>query len=143
MPRWSKNTKVELLRSVSLFGSCTNKELQSIAGLADEVEVPAGYVLTKEGQPGAEFFIVVEGKAKASLRAKLLSTYGPGDFFGEMALLERQPRAATITAQTPMKLLVLSHATFWRFLREAPTVALNMLKGVAHRLREFEKAPTY
>jgi CRP-like cAMP-binding protein len=139
----SKNAKIELLKSVSLFATCTKPELAHAASLFDEVEVREGYVLTKEGEPGREFFVVVDGRARVTLRGKKLDTLGPGAFFGEMALLEREPRAATVTAETPMKLLVLTAAAFATFVHEVPAAALNILRGMAQRLRAIEKGPRY
>src|SRR5436305_1523823 len=83
--RSSNDRKVELLSKVSLFGECNARELSRIAALADEIEVEKGAVLTKEGMPGRECFVVSEGKATARLRAKKLASYGPGDVLGEMA----------------------------------------------------------
>ena len=141
--RGKKLSKADLLANVALFSGCSKKELAKIASLADEVSVPEGYVLTREGKPGAEFFVIAEGGAKVTLRGRKLNELGPGAFFGEMALLEREPRAATITALTPMKLFVLSSSQFIRFLEEAPTAGVKIMRGLAHRLRAVEKAPHY
>jgi CRP-like cAMP-binding protein len=138
-----KKNKADLLAKVDLFAGCSKTELGKIASLADEVEVPEGYVLTREGKPGAEFFVIADGRAKVTLRGRKLNELGLGVFFGEMALLEREPRAATITALTPMKLYVLSSSQFVRFLADAPTAAIKIMRGLAHRLRQLEKAPKY
>jgi CRP/FNR family cyclic AMP-dependent transcriptional regulator len=140
-----KDRKLELLRKVALFAPCGDKELRKIASLVDQVDVPEDKVLTREGTPGHEFFVVAEGNAKVTLRGKKLGAgeLGPGAFFGEMSLLDQGPRSATITATTPMTLYVLDARSFSRFLDEAPTVAKKIMKGLAQRLRDVEKAPTY
>jgi CRP/FNR family transcriptional regulator, cyclic AMP receptor protein len=127
----------ELLRRVPLFTSCTDKELAQVDALVDDVEVEADEALTREGAPGRESFIIVSGLARVTLQGDLVATLGPGDFFGEMALLDRHPRTATVTAVTPMHLLVLDPRAFNRLL-EVGSVATVMLKGVVERLRAVE-----
>ena len=139
----TKGRKVEVLKNVALFSACTNAELARIASLVDELEVPDGTVLTKEGGPGREFFAVIDGKAEATLRGKKLATYGPGDFFGEMSLLDQGPRSATISAKTPLKVYVLDTRRFSTLLDKHPAVARKILRILAQRLRQAEKAPTH
>ncbi len=141
MPR--RKGKVDVLKNVWLFSACTNKELSRIASLVDEAEVSAGAVLTKEGAAGHEFFAVASGKATARLRSKKLASYGPGDFFGEMSLLDQGPRSATITADTDMTLYVLDAKSFGTLIERYPAVARKILRGLAQRLRKAEKAPTH
>lgn len=141
MPR--RKSKTGVLKDVWLFSACTNKELGRIASLVDEAEVPEGAVLTKEGATGHEFFAVVGGKATARLRGKKLASYGPGDFFGEMALLDQGPRSATIKADSDMSLYVLDAKSFARLIDHHPAVARKILRGLAQRLRKAEKAPTH
>jgi CRP/FNR family transcriptional regulator, cyclic AMP receptor protein len=141
MPR--KRSKIDVLQSVPLFSACTSKELGRIASLVDEAEVPAGAVLTKEGATGREFFAVAEGKATAKLRGKKIASYSPGDFFGEMSLLDQGPRSATITADSPMHLYVLDAKSFATLIDRHPAVARKILRGLASRLRKAEKAPTH
>lgn len=139
----SKRSKTEALKNVSLFSACTNRELGQIASLVDEVRVDEGTVLTKEGGPGRECFIIQEGQARCTLRGRKLATYGPGDFFGEMALLDQGPRSATVTAITPVRLYVLDARSFSTMLDKHPAVARKILRGLAQRLREAEKAPSH
>lgn len=134
--------KVQLLGKVPLFSECTQKELSKIASLADEIEVDKGAVLTKEGLPGRECFVVSEGKAKATLRGKKLANYASGDVFGEMSLLDNEPRSATITAESDMVLFVVDSRSFWGLCEEAPSVTRKIMKSIAQRLRKVEKAPT-
>lgn len=134
--------KVQLLSKVPLFTECSQRELSRIASLADEIEVDKGTVLTKEGLPGRECFVVSEGKAKATLRGKKLASYGTGDVFGEMSLLDNEPRSATITAESDMVLFVVDSRSFWGLCEEAPSVTRKIMKAIAQRLRRVEKAPT-
>ena len=97
----TKNAKVQLLRNVRLFSACSDRELAKIAALADQIEVDKGAVLTVEGRPGGEAFVIASGSATAKLRGKKLATLSEGNFFGEMSLLDHGPRSATITADTP------------------------------------------
>jgi CRP/FNR family cyclic AMP-dependent transcriptional regulator len=138
-----KRSKIDVLQNVWLFSACTSKELGRIASLVDEAEVPKGATLTKEGASGREFFAVADGKATAKIRGKKIASYGPGDFFGEMALLDQGPRSATITADAPMKLYVLDARSFSTLIDKHPAVARKILRGLAGRLRKAEKAPTH
>ncbi|MGH2760660.1 MAG: cyclic nucleotide-binding domain-containing protein [Actinomycetota bacterium] len=138
-----KKGKIDVLQNVWLFSACTSKELGRIASLVDEAEVPKGATLTKEGATGKEFFAVAEGAATAKLRGKKIASYGPGDFFGEMALIDQGPRSATITADTAMKLYVLDSRSFSTLIDRHPAVARKILRGLAGRLRKAEKAPTH
>lgn len=135
--------KMELLKNVSLFSACTTKELAKIASLVDEVEATPREVLAKEGTPGREFFVISRGTAKVSIRGKKIATLGPGTFFGEMALVDQGPRSATVVADGPMVLYVLDSRHFSSLLEQVPAIARKILKGIAQRLREAEKAPTY
>jgi CRP/FNR family transcriptional regulator, cyclic AMP receptor protein len=138
-----KRGKIDVLQNVWLFSACTSKELGRIASLVDEAEVPKGATLTKEGAVGKEFFAVADGNATAKLRGKKIASYGPGDFFGEMALIDQGPRSATITADSPMKLYVLDSRSFSTLIDRHPAVARKILRGLAGRLRKAEKAPTH
>lgn len=140
--RRGSDRKVQLLSKVPLFSECTERELKKIASLADEIEVDKGTVLTKEGLPGRECFVVSEGRAKGTLRGKKLAAYGPGDVFGEMSLLDNEPRSATITADSEMVLFVVDSRSFWGLCEEAPSVTRKIMKSIAQRLRKVEKAPT-
>jgi CRP-like cAMP-binding protein len=139
--RRGKDRKVQLLKKVQMFSECSPRELSRIASLADEIEVDKGTVLTKEGVPGREAFIVSSGKAKCTLRGKRLATYGSGEIFGEMSLLDNEPRAATITAESDMVLFVIDSRSFWGLCEEAPSVTKKIMKAIAQRLRRVEKAP--
>ena len=139
----SKNRKIEALAEVLLFSGCNKKELASIASLATEVDVPSGKILAKEGSAGREFYVILDGKASVSIGGRDVATLGPGDFFGEMALLDQGPRVATVTAVTPMEVAVLDPREFSTLVEEHPGVARKILRGLAQRLRASERAPTH
>ncbi len=129
------DAKVELIRSVPLFAQCTKKQLAAIAGLADLVDVPAGQDLVREGDALArEFMVIVEGEAEVRRRGRRVATLGPGDFFGEMALLARGPRSATVTSTGPTSLLVVTPAAFHSLLERLPLLQLRVLAALAERL---------
>ena len=130
----------ELLAEVPLFSACSDRQLQRIGSLAGTREVGKGDVLAEEGKPGDEFFVIEHGKARVTLRGKKLADLGPGDFFGEMALLDQGPRAATVTARTPMRLYVFGAEEFGALLDEAPDVGKGILRGIGERLRATQAA---
>jgi CRP/FNR family transcriptional regulator, cyclic AMP receptor protein len=138
--RGSRNAKVELLRGVSLFSACSNRELTRIASLADEIEVPEGRVLIRQGEPGREFFVIIEGKAKVLRRGRRAKTLGPGAGIGELSLLDQGPRSATVTATSDMYLLVLDSRSFSSLIAEVPSVTGKIFRVMAERLREAEQA---
>jgi CRP/FNR family transcriptional regulator, cyclic AMP receptor protein len=134
-----RDAKLELLASVPLFRACSKRELRRIASLVDEVEVPRGKVLTRQGRPGWEFFVIADGEAKATMRGRGTAPLKPGSFFGEMSLLDGGPRSATVTAETDMRLLVLSSRSFSALIDEVPSVGRRVLQVMAERLREAER----
>ncbi|MDR7522690.1 MAG: cyclic nucleotide-binding domain-containing protein [Armatimonadota bacterium] len=142
MPFWrSRSGKVEMLSRVRLFRGLSRRQLEHVARLADEVEVPAGTRLATEGEVGHELYVIVEGEATVTVGRRTVRL-GPGEFFGEMSLVDGGPRSATVTATTPMKLLVVGHREFWGLLNEAPQLAAKIMRALSERLREAEKAHT-
>jgi CRP/FNR family transcriptional regulator, cyclic AMP receptor protein len=142
--RKSKDAKVELLRGVPLFSACSKRELSRIASLTDEIEVSQDKVLTRQGEPGSEFFVIVEGQARVTVGGRgRIAPLGPGASFGEMSLLDQGPRTATVQAETDMDLLVLDARSFSALLAEVPSVARKVLAGMAGRLRVAEKEATH
>src|SRR5688572_32010639 len=119
--------KTEAIANVMLFSSCSRKELDAIATLASEVEVGAGAVLAREGETGREFYVILDGKARVSIDGKDVAMLGPGEFFGEMSLLDQGPRVATVVAETPMELAVLDPREFTSLVEEHPGVARKVL----------------
>jgi len=132
--------RVELLRHAWLFSSCSDAELSRIAGLSISRDAAAGELLCTEGAPGDDFFVVVDGAAEASVGGEKVGDLGAGSFFGEMALIDGGDRTATVTATTPMQLLVLSRNDFNSMLATAmPTVAPKLLEVVGQRMRELQQ----
>ena len=126
---------VEMLRRVPLFSECNKSELQAIARLGAPLSVNDGRVLTTQGKPGSEFILVVDGRAKCEIDGKVVARFGPGDFFGEMALLEHGPRHATVVAEGPMELLVLDGREFLTLLDASPSITRKLLHTLAKRER--------
>jgi CRP-like cAMP-binding protein len=129
-----KNSKVELLKHVPLFAGCSKKELAHIAMVADEIDFRPGKTLIREGEPGREFFVLVEGAAEISRRGKRIDTAGPGEFFGEMALVTDQPRNATVTTTSDVDALVITARDFRDLIGDNPLIALKVMRAVAERL---------
>jgi CRP/FNR family transcriptional regulator, cyclic AMP receptor protein len=132
----SKNEKVELLKRTALFAQCTKAEVIEVALSADEREALEGDRLTEEGRRGREFFILVEGAVAVRRGGRKLADLGPGDWFGEIAILTHKPRTATVTATSPVRLLVISDGAFRRVVESTPRIALNVLRSVAERLEQ-------
>lgn len=131
---------LEHLRAVPLFATCSNADLAAIAAAVDELEVEAGRVLVAEGEVGKEAFVIVEGEAVVSRGGEVLNTIGPGNPFGEMALVDRSPRNATVTASTPMRLLVIGQREFVGLMDGSPGFTRSILAAVAARLRAKDVA---
>jgi CRP/FNR family transcriptional regulator len=129
----------EQLARVPLFSGCSARELSLIARAAKEVSHPAGTVIAREGEPGVGMFLVLEGRAEVSIGGRRRRTLGPGDFFGEIALLDGGPRTATVTALTPVRLVGITEWVFRGLIREHPTIALKTLEAMAARLRAAAK----
>jgi CRP/FNR family transcriptional regulator, cyclic AMP receptor protein len=128
------NTKLELLKQVPLFAGCSKRELQEISQIADQIEVPAGYDLTREGASGQELVVIVEGSADVRRRGRKVNTVGTGDFVGEIALVTDVPRTATVTTTQPSQLLVLTRRDFRTLMKRVPTIQLKVLEALASRL---------
>lgn len=132
--RLSKNSKVELLKRAPLFSGCSKNELGALAMTADELDLRDGTVLTREGRPGREFFVLIEGTVAVTRNGKKLDDLGPGDWIGEIALLTQMPRTATVTATSPLRVLVITDRAFRRLVEEMPSIALKVLETLGDRL---------
>ena len=134
-----KREFIEMLSGVWLFSLCTKKELDALASLATQVDVPAGKVLATQGQTGNEFFVIVSGKAEATRSNVHIGVLGPGTFFGEMSLLQHKPRVATVTTTEPTRVLVMTAREFDKLVSSMPSVDRKMLTVIADRLRDLEE----
>ncbi len=136
MPR--KDLKLDHLARVPLFSALSKKELQTLGRASDEIEVAEGKVLCEEGKPGHEFFLILDGQAAVKRGKKTIATLSPGRYFGELSLLDRGPRSATVVADTPMTLLVLGQREFSGILDQLPGVSRKLLCSMAERLRDAD-----
>lgn len=132
-------TRKQVLRSIPLFRGCSDRELAAVGRAVDEVSVTEGDVLIREGRFGQESFVIIEGEAGVTRRGEFLATLGPGDLFGELSVLDHKVRTATVTALTPMRLLVI-HARNLLVVLEQGSAATTMLRTLAVRLREADAA---
>jgi CRP-like cAMP-binding protein len=128
------NSKLDLIRSVPLFSGASRSELEEIAKIADEIDLPEGKVLIQEGDQGHEFFVLVEGTAEVARGGKKVAAIGPGDFFGEIALIAKTPRNATVTTTSPVRALVITERSFRALLDHMPEIAVTILVALAERL---------
>src|SRR3954469_20609810 len=127
--------KVELLKRVPLFADCSRGELEQIAQIADEIDLAEGKELTRIGTSGREFFVLLEGEADVSQDGEIINKLGPGDFFGEIALVEDTPRTATVTATTPVQVLVITDRAFRQLLDKQPEIQRKVLVALAQRVK--------
>jgi len=131
--------KVDFIASVPMFCRLGRKELGQVAQLVDEVDVPAGKTLMRQGEPGDEMFIVVTGNFKIERDGRTIAERGPGSVLGEIALLSKGPRVATVTALEDSRLLVAGHREFHALMDEHPTVRLQVLEGLATKIRALDQ----
>jgi CRP-like cAMP-binding protein len=134
----ARDTKVAHLSNVRLFSALSKRELATVGQASDEVAAGAGEVLVKEGSLGHEFFLILDGTATVRRNGRKVATLGPGQYFGELALLDRAPRNATVVADGPMQLLVLGQREFNAVLDTVPGVAHKLLRSMAARLRDAD-----
>jgi CRP/FNR family transcriptional regulator, cyclic AMP receptor protein len=126
------------LGDIWLFSACSAGQLRTIARSVEEISVPTGSVLVEEGTIGREFFFIVEGTASVRRKGRKIATLGPGRYFGELALLDRKPRSATVVAETDMTLLVLEQRAFNGLLDAMPALSHKLLVAMSQRLREAD-----
>jgi len=129
-----KNAKIEMLRKVPLLAQCSRKELDVIAGVADELQLATGRELTREGDRGREFFVVIDGELEVRRKSRKIATLGGGDFVGEMALVTGRPRNATVTTKGTVRALVITDRAFARLLETSPPIQLKIMRALAERV---------
>jgi CRP-like cAMP-binding protein len=139
---FNQDTKAQALKRAPLFEGLSRTELVQLARVSEDLEVPAGTVLCKEGEAGREFFVIIDGEVEITRKGKRVATRGSGDFFGEIALLEDTPRMATVTAKTPLRFFVLTRRDFRHLVDVNPRVERKVLRALARRVLELSGDPT-
>lgn len=139
----SGDPKVDLIKSVSLFSGMGRRELEQVAQLMDEVDVPAGKVLMRQGENGNEMFVIAKGRVSVERNGKVISERGPGSAMGEVALLSEGPRTATVTTLEPSTLLYAGHREFHSLMEEHPSLRLCILEGLAGKIRLLDEASVH
>ena len=134
----TRDIYLDHLAQVPLFATCSRKDLQKLGKASDEIAVRGGKVLVEEGKPGHEFFLIEDGTAEVRRKNRKVATLGRGQFFGELSLLDRGPRSATVVADTDMTLVVLGQREFLGVIDEVPAMAHKLLAALAGRLREAD-----
>ncbi len=129
-----------VLEKLPLFAGLSSPELGRIARLVGEVEVQAGARLAEAGEAGRELFVILDGHARVVTRKGRSMRLGPGDFFGEMSLIDGEPRSATVEAVTPMRLVTLGYREFWQLLDEELPIVRKIMRTLSRRLRQAEKS---
>jgi CRP/FNR family transcriptional regulator, cyclic AMP receptor protein len=130
----ASNSKIDLIKRVPLFSGISKSELEEVASIADEIDLPKGKVLIKEGDTGREFFVLIEGTADVERGGRKVAKLGPGDFFGEIALIAKTPRNATITTTSPVRALVITDRAFRHLLDNSPKIQIGVLLALAERI---------
>ena len=138
--RINQDEKMRRLEEVPMFADCTRKQLRAVAAISKVVELPAGTVLTRTGEPGDAFFVIVDGSATVEVSPRKRSRLSPGAFFGEMSLLDGEPRSATVRAETAVRLLVIQRLNFQALLREVPDLLHKILVTLTRRVRNLERS---
>jgi CRP/FNR family cyclic AMP-dependent transcriptional regulator len=129
-----RNQKVELIRHAPLFAHVSKRQLEQIAQIADEIDLREGKEMTKQGSRGREFFVLLEGNADVKKNGRRINTLGPGDFFGEIALVSDTPRTASVIATSPVRALVITDRSFKRLMSDSPEIQERVLSALAARL---------
>ena len=132
--RLGKDAKVELLKRVPLFAKLDKKGLQDVAHIADELDLPAGKEMATEGDRGREFFVLLKGEADVTKGGQRINTMKEGDFFGEIALVTKMPRTASVTATTDVDVLVITERAFDSLLKKSPEIGRSVAEALAERV---------
>ena len=125
--------KMKLLEQVPMFSACTQTELRHVAAVTQPVQVDAGAVIAREGEPGKDFFVIIKGSTDVVIGDRTVAELGPGDFFGEMGVLEKAQRNATVVAKSPMRLFVLSSWDVKRLQSSAPELLEQLHSAIEQR----------
>ena len=142
MRLFNQDTKVQALKGAPLFEGLSRKELGLLARVSEDLELPAGEVLCRQGDIGREFFVIVDGETQVTVNGKDVGVRGGGDFIGEIALLEDTRRTATVTATSPLRVFVLTREDFRSLVRENPSVERKVMQALARRVVDLSRDPT-
>ena len=134
----ARDEKLDLLRGIPLFAGFDRRHVERLGMLTEEVDVPTGKVLIRQGEHGDDLMVVASGQVGVDRDGTRIAQLGAGEFFGEIALIAGGPRTATVTAEAPTRLLVVNHRDFHALMEEFPAVAGQVLMTLAHRLRTLE-----
>ena len=134
MTRFPPDTKASALSRAPLFEGLSRKDLIALAKVTEDMDVPAGKVLCKQGDIGHEFFVILEGEADVTRGGEHVATLGAGEMFGEIALLEHVKRTATVTAKTPLHFFVMTSQSFWSLIDHHPKIEREVLRTLARRV---------
>jgi CRP/FNR family transcriptional regulator, cyclic AMP receptor protein len=132
--RLGKDGKVELLKKVPLFSKLNKKGLQDVAHIADELDLPAGKKMATEGDRGREFFVLLKGEAEVTKGGSRINTMKEGDFFGEIALVTKMPRTASVIATSDVDVLVITERDFDALLKKSPEIGRAIAEALAERV---------
>lgn len=132
--RLGKDAKEELLKKVPLFSKLDRKGLQDVAHIADQIDLPAGKTMATEGDRGREFFVLLEGEAEVTRAGERINTMKEGDFFGEIALVTKMPRTATVTATSDVEVLVITERDFDALMKRSPEIGRGVAEALAERV---------
>ena len=138
-PGAKQDDKIERLKEVPFFEACSQRQLRSVAKIARVFDVAADTVLTRAGEPGDEFFLIIDGTARVDVSVEKQVPLHPGEFFGEMSLLDGGPRSATVVAATPVRLLVINRRHFSVLLKDVPGLTQTLLVTLSKRVRQAEE----
>lgn len=138
--RRSDDVRIRHLERVPLFSGFSENELRHVAEISKIIEAPKGTVLTEMGKPGDSFVVIIDGRAAVQTQIGVGDPLQPGDLFGEMSLIDGEPRSATITATSDVRLLVVERSHFWRLLDETPELTRRILMVLSRRVRRLEQA---
>lgn len=137
-PGAKEEDKIVRLREIPILEGCSERQLRSVAKIARVFDVMAGTVLARAGEPGDEFFLIIDGSVQVQVSSEKRVLMHPGEFFGEMSILDGGPRSATVVADTPVRLLVISRSHFAMLLKDVPELTETLLANLSRRVREAE-----
>ena len=136
----AKGPGIEVLASVPLFEGLSAKHLRRIRDLAEPADYMAGASLVKQGTPGDAFFVILEGLAKVIIGKRTINRLMPGDYFGEISLLDGGVRTASVISETPMKVLIIERRRFLQLLQDEGAIAVSLLEGLARAIRRTDRS---